>query len=74
MAQQNSKTHYMEVSGRIGAVLAQKKDRTVWSIAPEATVFEAIELMAQKKTAGRCPWWTTAVLSESFPNAITCGK
>jgi CBS domain-containing protein len=38
----------MEVSGQIGAVLAQKKDRTVWSIAPEATVFEAIELMAQK--------------------------
>jgi CBS domain-containing protein len=38
----------MEVSGQIGAVLAQKKDRTVWSIAPEATVFEAIELMAEK--------------------------
>jgi CBS domain-containing protein len=38
----------MEVSGRISAILAQRKDQTVWSIAPEATVFEAIELMAQK--------------------------
>jgi CBS domain-containing protein len=38
----------MEVSGRVSAILAQRKDPTVWSIAPGATVFEAIELMAQK--------------------------
>jgi CBS domain-containing protein len=38
----------MLVSGHIASILAQKKDRPVWSIAPEATVFEAIELMAQK--------------------------
>ena len=38
----------MEVSGRVSTILLQRKDRTVWSIAPGATVFEAIELMAQK--------------------------
>jgi CBS domain-containing protein len=38
----------MEVSGRVSAILAQRKDPTVWAIAPQATVFEAIELMAQK--------------------------
>jgi CBS domain-containing protein len=38
----------MEVSGKASAILAQRKDPTVWAIAPEATVFEAIELMAQK--------------------------
>jgi CBS domain-containing protein len=38
----------MEVSATASAILAQRKDHTVWSIAPEATVFEAIELMAQK--------------------------
>jgi CBS domain-containing protein len=38
----------MEVSGQIAAILAQRKDQTVWAIAPEATVFEAIDLMAQK--------------------------
>jgi CBS domain-containing protein len=38
----------MEVSGRARAILMQRKDPTVWSIAPGATVFEAIELMAQK--------------------------
>ena len=38
----------MEVSGRANAILMQRKDPTVWSIAPGATVFEAIELMAQK--------------------------
>jgi CBS domain-containing protein len=35
----------MQVSA---SILAQKKDQPVWSIDPEATVFEAIELMAQK--------------------------
>ena len=38
----------MEVSGKASAILAQRKDPTVWAIGPEATVFEAIELMAQK--------------------------
>jgi CBS domain-containing protein len=38
----------MEVSGTARAILVQRKDPTVWSIAPGATVFEAIELMAQK--------------------------
>jgi CBS domain-containing protein len=38
----------MLVSGHIASILAQKKDQPVWSIDPEATVFEAIELMAQK--------------------------
>ena len=38
----------MLVSGHIASILAPKKDQPVWSIAPEATVFEAIELMAQK--------------------------
>jgi CBS domain-containing protein len=38
----------MEVSGQVSTLLAQKKNQTIWSIAPETTVFEAIELMAQK--------------------------
>src|SRR6516165_8744046 len=38
----------MDVSGQVAAILAQRKGQTVWYIAPEATVFEAIELMAQK--------------------------
>jgi CBS domain-containing protein len=38
----------MEVSAKASAILAQRKDPAVWAIAPEATVFEAIELMAQK--------------------------
>ena len=38
----------MEVSARASAILMQRKDPTVLSIAPGATVFEAIELMAQK--------------------------
>jgi CBS domain-containing protein len=37
----------MEVSGNIGGVLNQKSGE-VYSIAPEATVFKAIELMADK--------------------------
>jgi CBS domain-containing protein len=36
----------MDVSGHIGAILNQK-DGKVFSIAPEATVFEAIEMMAE---------------------------
>ena len=37
----------MEIAGSVGAILAHKGS-AVWSIAPDATVFEAIELMADK--------------------------
>src|SRR5260221_4130185 len=38
----------MEVSATVSAILAQKRGETVWSSSPKATVFEAIESMAQK--------------------------
>ena len=38
----------MEVSGRISAILAQKKVSIVWSIAPNAMVIDAIQLMDEK--------------------------
>ena len=38
----------MEVSGRVSAILAHKKVSTVWSIGPNATVFDAIRLMDEK--------------------------
>lgn len=38
----------MEVSGRISAILAQKKVSTVWSIAPKAMALDAIRLMDEK--------------------------
>ncbi len=37
----------MDVSGHIGAILNQKSG-DIFSIAPDATVFEAIEMMADK--------------------------
>ncbi len=37
----------MKTTGTIGAILA-KKGSEVWSISPTATVYEAIELMAEK--------------------------
>ena len=37
----------MEIAGSVGSVLAHKGS-AVWSIAPNATVFDAIELMADK--------------------------
>jgi len=37
----------MDVSGTIDAILGQK-GREIFSVAPEATVFEAVELMANK--------------------------
>ncbi len=37
----------MEVSGRVSAILAQK-GKEVWSIAPDATVYQALEAMAGK--------------------------
>ncbi len=36
----------MDVSGHIGAILNQK-DGKIFSIAPDATVFKAIEIMAE---------------------------
>lgn len=37
----------MEINGTVEAVL-QVKGNAVWSVSPDTTVFEAIELMAQK--------------------------
>jgi CBS domain-containing protein len=37
----------MEVTGTVNSILAHKGS-AIWSIAPEATVFEAIQLMAEK--------------------------
>ena len=37
----------MEISGTLGAIL-QHKDTHTWSIGPDATVYEAIALMAEK--------------------------
>jgi CBS domain-containing protein len=37
----------MDVSGHIGAILSQKAGE-IFSVSPEATVFEAIEMMDQK--------------------------
>jgi signal-transduction protein with cAMP-binding, CBS, and nucleotidyltransferase domain len=38
----------MHVKGRISTILGYKKDSTVWSIGPNATVIEAIRLMDEK--------------------------
>jgi CBS domain-containing protein len=37
----------MEVTGTVNSILA-RKGSAIWSIAPDATVFEAIQLMADK--------------------------
>ena len=37
----------MDVSGNINAILAQKRDE-IFSISPDATVYEAIEMMSNK--------------------------
>jgi CBS domain-containing protein len=37
----------MEVTGTVNSILA-RKGSAIWSIAPDATVFEAIQLMAEK--------------------------
>ena len=44
----------MEVSGRVSAILAHKKASTVWSIRPNAMVFDAIQLM-DEKSVGALP-------------------
>jgi CBS domain-containing protein len=38
----------MHVKGRISAILEHKKDSSVWSIGPNATVIDAIRLMDEK--------------------------
>jgi CBS domain-containing protein len=37
-----------EVSGKVSSILAHQKTTTVWSIAPNAMVFDAIHLMDEK--------------------------
>lgn len=43
-----NKDKTMEVAGTVSSILDRKNITEVWSIAPEATVFEAISLMAEK--------------------------
>jgi CBS domain-containing protein len=38
----------IEVSGKVSSILAHKKAPTVWSIGPNAMVFDAIRLMDEK--------------------------
>jgi predicted transcriptional regulator len=45
--QQTKEGESMTVSGTVGGLL-QSKGNTLWSISPDATVYEAIQLMAEK--------------------------
>ena len=38
----------IEISGKVSSILAHKKAATVWSIGPNATVIDAIQLMDEK--------------------------
>ena len=38
----------IEISGKVSGILAHKKASTVWSIGPNAMVFDAIQLMDEK--------------------------
>src|SRR5271165_7320182 len=38
----------IEISGKVSSILAHKKASGVWSIGPNAMVFDAIQLMAEK--------------------------
>jgi CBS domain-containing protein len=38
----------IEISGKVSSILAHKKASTVWSIGPNAKVFDAIQLMDEK--------------------------
>ena len=38
----------IEISGKVSSILAHKKVSTVWSIKPNAMVFDAIQLMDEK--------------------------
>ena len=44
----------MNISGNVRAILAHKKASTVWSIGPNAMVFDAIQLM-DEKSVGALP-------------------
>jgi CBS domain-containing protein len=36
------------MSETVGSLLEKKKERNIWYVAPDATVYDAIELMAEK--------------------------
>ena len=38
----------IEISGKVSSILAHKKASAVWSIGPNAMVFDAIQLMDEK--------------------------
>ena len=38
----------IEISGKVSSILAHKKASTIWSIGPNAMVFDAIQLMDEK--------------------------
>jgi len=44
----------IEISGKVSSILAHKKASTVWTIGPNAMVFDAIQLM-DKKNVGALP-------------------
>jgi len=44
----------IEISGKVSSILAHKKASTVWSIGPNAMVFDAIQLM-DEKSVGALP-------------------
>ena len=44
----------IEISGKVSSILAHKKASTVWSIRPNAMVFDAIQLM-DEKSVGALP-------------------
>ena len=62
----------MEIAGSVGAILAHKGS-AVWSIAPNAMVFDAIQLMAEKNV-GALPVIEGDKLVDTSPSAITQGK
>ncbi len=45
----------MEIVDTISSILNYKKSKEVWTIAPDLTVFEAIQFMSEK-TSELCPW------------------
>ena len=63
----------MDVSGTIGAILNQKGSE-IYSIAPDALVFEAIEMMAAKNVGALLVIRGRRNCLGSFPSAITPAK
>ena len=51
----------IEISGKVSGILAHKKASTVWSIGPNAMVFDAIQLM-DEKNVGALPVVDTKTL------------